>query len=266
VEFDLPSSRVVVEGAALRVSRFVDAPVGPRRTIICVPGYGATGESFARLGALAKSYDVHLLTPPEEAHRVEDPVPRFGAIVAAYASRYERPILVGTSFGGPVVLDAASRLGDGIAGLVLISTFASLPRSPLRWVMWALPALEWFAEHTRRWGVFILAGRSLDRAAARELLREVESITRREKHARLIAALRCDLESIARRITAPALIIHGTGDRIVPIRDGRRLAALIPHAEFHELGGVGHVPYVTHADAVTELLRRWLSASATTNG
>jgi pimeloyl-ACP methyl ester carboxylesterase len=267
VEFDLPSSEIVVDAATFRVSRFADGIADPKRTVICVPGYGATGESFARLRPLASAHDFHLLTPSEEAQRVDDPVSRFGAIVAAYARRFNRPVLLGTSFGGPVLLDAASRLGDGVAGLVLISTFASLPRNPLRLVMWAVPAMEAFAERTRRFGVYILAGRGLDRDAGRELLREVESITRREKHARLIAALRCDLEPVARRIAVPALVIHGTRDRIVPVRHGRRLAALLPHAELHEIRGAGHVPYVTDAAEVIALLRRhWPSASATAGG
>ena len=130
-----------------------------------------------------------------------------------------------------------------------------------------------FAELTRPFGVYILAGGHLDRVAARELLREVESITRREKHARLVAALRCKLDSLVGSIAVPALVIHGTRDRIVPIRDGRRLAALLPRASFHELRGVGHVPYVTHAEPVIELLAPFLaailpspSASATTGG
>lgn len=259
MEFDLPSSDIDVEGAALRVSRF---PESTGHTLICVPGYGATGESFARLRPLAASFDFHLLTPPEEAQRVNDPVARFGAITAAYARRFERPILLGTSFGGPIVLDAAARLRDAVAGLVLISTFASLPRNPLRMVMWALPAMEWCAERTRRLGVHLLAGGELDRAAARELLREVESISRAEKHARLVAALRCDLEPLARRIAVPALVIHGTRDPIVRIHRGRRLAALIPRAEFHEIRGAGHVPYITHPAAVMSRLSPFASAIA----
>jgi len=92
----------------------------------------------------------------------------------------------------------------------------------------------------------------------------VESITRKEKHARLVAALRCDRESVARRIAVPTLIIHGTRDRVVPIRDGRRLAALIPHAAFHELRGAGHVPYITHAEDVLDRLKpvlQWAPAN-----
>ena len=46
-EFDLPTS----DDATFRVSRFTDG--GPaRRTLICIPGYGATGQSFARLRPL----------------------------------------------------------------------------------------------------------------------------------------------------------------------------------------------------------------------
>src|SRR5262249_4375337 len=140
------------------------------------------------------------------------------------------------------------------------------PRSPLRWLKWALPPMEWFSERTRRYGVFILAGWNIDREAARELLREVESITRREKHARLIASLRCNLDHLVPSIEVPALVIHGTRDHIVPVRDGRRLAALLPRASFHELRGVGHVPYVTHPQPVIELLAPFLASAFATAG
>jgi 3-oxoadipate enol-lactonase len=42
------------------------------------------------------------------------------------------------------------------------------------------------------------------------------------------------------RIEAPALVVHGTEDVIVPVENGRRLAARLPNAEYLELEGAGH--------------------------
>lgn len=41
-------------------------------------------------------------------------------------------------------------------------------------------------------------------------------------------------------ITAPALVVHGDQDLIIPVENGRVLAKRIPHAEYVELRGRGH--------------------------
>ena len=46
----------------------------------------------------------------------------------------------------------------------------------------------------------------------------------------------CEVE----RIHAPALVIHGSEDWIVPVENGRRLAERLPNAEYAELPGRGH--------------------------
>ncbi len=38
------------------------------------------------------------------------------------------------------------------------------------------------------------------------------------------------------------LILHGAGDRLVPVSNSRRLAGLIPNAELIEYKHCGHVP------------------------
>jgi 3-oxoadipate enol-lactonase len=42
-------------------------------------------------------------------------------------------------------------------------------------------------------------------------------------------------------IHAPVLVQHGTADRIIPVAAGRYLAEHIPHAEYQELPGAGHI-------------------------
>jgi pimeloyl-ACP methyl ester carboxylesterase len=42
------------------------------------------------------------------------------------------------------------------------------------------------------------------------------------------------------RIDTPALVVHGTDDGIVPVENGRLLAARLPNAQYVELSGRGH--------------------------
>jgi len=250
-EFALPSTRCRIDGSELRVSRFPGGISDPARTLICVPGYGALGESFARLAPLADRWDVHLLTPPEDWERFPDVLAHQASLVTGYARQFDRPLLLGTSFGGPIAIQAASRLGDALGGLVLVSTYAAL-RHPLRHLLPIIKYLEMAAYLVMRLGVYIVGGPHLDRAAAHELLRQVSSISRQEKHARLVAALTCDLEPAASRLAVPTLVVHGTSDRIVPFSSGKALAAIIPGAELCVLWGVGHVPYLTEPTAIVD--------------
>jgi len=50
-----------------------------------------------------------------------------------------------------------------------------------------------------------------------------------------------DVSDLARRITVPTLVMHCEGDRICPLDEGRRMAALIPGARFVTLDGNNHV-------------------------
>ena len=46
----------------------------------------------------------------------------------------------------------------------------------------------------------------------------------------------CEVE----RIDAPALVVHGDADLIVPVENGRALAARLPNSRYVELAGYGH--------------------------
>lgn len=54
----------------------------------------------------------------------------------------------------------------------------------------------------------------------------------------------------ASRIGAPALVVHGEADRLVPASMGRALAGRMPRARFVGLPGAGHGIFATHGDDV----------------
>lgn len=61
------------------------------------------------------------------------------------------------------------------------------------------------------------------------------------------------------KIDVPTLILHGTGDRILPIDStGRPFSKLLPEADYVEVDGAPHGLLWTHADEVNEALLTFL--------
>jgi non-heme chloroperoxidase len=70
-----------------------------------------------------------------------------------------------------------------------------------------------------------------------------------------------DFAADAEKINVPALILHGTADRVLPIDgQGRRLRAALPEAKYVEIEGGPHLVCVTHADEVNRELLAFLGA------
>lgn len=64
-----------------------------------------------------------------------------------------------------------------------------------------------------------------------------------------------DLTGEVTGITIPALVLHGTADRIVPLSRGEELGRLLPDAELHTMEGVGHMIPLERPDEVVAQVR-----------
>ena len=73
-----------------------------------------------------------------------------------------------------------------------------------------------------------------------------------------IDALASDEADIA-KIEAPALIIHGREDRILPYSNSVRLFELIPNSQLHLFGKCGHWTQIEHAARFSKLLTDFFS-------
>ena len=71
-------------------------------------------------------------------------------------------------------------------------------------------------------------------------------------------ARECEVE----RIDAPALVLHGDEDLIVPVENGRMLAARLPNARYVELTGRGHNLPLEDPEAFNRLVLRFLRESS----
>ena len=60
------------------------------------------------------------------------------------------------------------------------------------------------------------------------------------------------------RITAPALLVHGTHDRLVPLAAARTVAARRSDWRLEVFENVGHVPQLEDPDGFVAAVEAWL--------
>ena len=63
-------------------------------------------------------------------------------------------------------------------------------------------------------------------------------------------SLLTDMRDILPTIAVPTLVLHRTGDPVIPVFLGRQVASLIPGATIHELEGGDHFPITGDSDAI----------------
>lgn len=163
-----------------------------------------------------------------------------------------RAVLAAESSGAAVVLEAALRAPHRVDGLVL--SCGSWRRPPEAAVDGFVRALE--ADHAGTVARFVDA--CLPEPDSDDLRYWGRQALGRSSAADAIALVRSrltvDLESRVHAVRAPALLVHGLADSIVPPGESRALAALLPDAVLDEAPGLGHVPIVTAPKRVVDAI------------
>lgn len=178
-----------------------------------------------------------------------------------------RAHLGGVSLGGMVAMWVAAHAPDRVDRLALVCTSARLgpPQA------WAERAATVRAEGLRaiadavvsRWTPPEFARRHPDVVAD---LRAMLTSTPAEGYLGACAAIETmDLEPDLGRITAPTLVIAGLDDQAIPPAHGQRIAALVQGAQLALVAGAAHLPNVSRADLVGQLLDDFLSGDAGTS-
>ncbi len=194
------------------------------------------------------------VAPGEATYSVEDMA---GDVLAVMAGHWvEKAHLVGMSLGGYIAQMVALMQPGRVASLTLIAT------EPLGWDGEPLPHIsDDFLAHfgalaTLDWADqeavadFLVKSEHLcagsaaafDAMAARSVVKRV--LARTDSPASMFnhgtLTTREDWTGGFRRIDCPVLVIHGEEDPILPVENGRAIAAGTPGARIEVLPGVGH--------------------------
>jgi pimeloyl-ACP methyl ester carboxylesterase/DNA-binding CsgD family transcriptional regulator len=185
---------------------------------------------------------------PTLEQRVDD----LGAVLEAAGSA--RAVVLGYSEGGPTAVGFAVRRPERTLGLVLYGTAAIPPPPEIarrfrdavgRWGQGA--TLEMLAPSLRSSSAQLETAAALERASASPAMAA----------ALVEAMIRTDVTSLLPRVAVPALVIHRRGE-LIPAEQGRYLADHIPGAEYAELDGSDHLPWVGDTDAVVAAVEHFI--------
>ena len=200
---------------------------------------------------------------PTLEERVED----MRAVLDAAGS--ERAALLGISEGGPMSILFAATYPDRISTLVIYGSFAKQPADDY------FPEMreEYDAQQERfdaivdNWG----EGRSLDMfapsfagsAAVRSNMALFERAAASPAMARAVgeAGRQVDVRAVLPTIDVPTLVLHRTGDSVVPAWHGPYLADHIPAARYAELSGDDHLPWLGDTEPLLDEIEEFFTGT-----
>jgi len=228
--------------------KYVLATAGAGRPGIAVdvPGFGASDRPWP--------YDYTL---GGEASSIE-------AFLDARGIR--RAVLVGNSLGGAAVMVIAARHPERVAALVLVD--AASAQMPIPWPVAVLrtPVLGELALAVSTRTSVAIGLRSKIYARASSVTADAiddawRPLTIPGTRRAALAAIRTDparFVGIESRISVPTLVVWGAEDRMIPLEEGRRLAARVRGARLAVIPDAGHLPMRERPELFSEAVRGFL--------
>lgn len=203
----------------------------------------------------------------------------------------EPAILMGNSMGGAISLFTAAKSPDLVRALVLVDP--ALPRpllSPVdpvvagRFLLVSVPGLGEAALQRRRrrasaeqqvretlalccvdssripadvvaLGIAFAEERASDEFAARDFLAAARSLMK-------VLARSKRFAKTAQRVRVPVLLVHGAQDRLISLRQARRIASANPAWQLAVADDVGHVPQLEAPEWTAGTVCAWLTEHA----
>lgn len=245
--------------------------------VLLIAGQAMTLDAWWRtVPALARSFRVltfdhrdvgrssHSLWPYLVAQMADD------AIAVLDAAGVDSAHIYGISLGGMVAQELALRYPDRVEAIVLGATTAGGPQAvlahsgPLSFFVrvgaMAPEEAEWAAVP---YNYGVRTRRHYADRIAQDIAKRLENQTNTLPYLHQVAAAsNHNTAGRLRQIRAPALIVHGEEDVIMPLQNAHHLRTVMPHAELKIWPDAGHL-YITDEPRADRYIRRFLEAHTT---
>lgn len=160
-----------------------------------------------------------------------------------HRERLNRLVLLATHFGGPSV----EKPNERAARVFEPSEFVDRdPRAMAKFTIEQTTALGWAERH------------SADADALAACAAEYPTAAR-TFFAQINAIYQSDRSEAVSKVTHPTLVIHGEEDPLIPISNGKLLAARIPGARFESIPDCGHLVAWEQPEALVRLVSDFFS-------
>jgi len=245
-------------------------PTGPR--VVLVHGWPLRRDIWAEVAPLVASAGFYVLAPDLPGFGESPPMGFERASVEAYADDLaaflepfgDRVALAGHSFGGYVALALAERRPELLCGLALISSRTIADSEVAR-----------AGRHETIAKVRAEGTEALLPSLADKLLGPKASARMRDRAAALVStsrpdgviaglaamASRPDRTAVLERFPASVLIVHGSADALIPVREAAQPARTSGSLRLILLPGVGHMPMWEAPQATSDAIVHWAKAS-----
>ena len=219
--------------------------------------------AFARVIVFDKR-GAGLSDPVDRAATIEERNDDIRAVMDAAGS--EQADVFGWSEGANMAAVFAASFPERVSALVLFGTYARA--TPAEGYPWGIPqeleeaALRDSEEDT--WGTglslsFMAPSRFADEALVRWWARfERQSMSPAMARAVIRLSMEMDIRDVPASIRVPTLVLHCSAD-VFPVEGARWLAEQIPDAQFVELPGDEHWPWISEPDASVDEVEQFLT-------
>ena len=191
------------------------------------------------------------------------------------AAQVDQVDLLGVSGGGPVAIAYAHRHPHRVAHLVLYGSYArgralrgvGSRQADEEAMFLSLTRAGWGGGHPAFRRVFtnlFMPDASESEVDAYEEMQQLSASADAASAIRQ-TSYHTDVSAAAAELTVPTLVLHVRDDAVAPFEEGRRLAGLIPRAEFVPIEGRNHIlgPDDPAWSVFVAELRRFLATAAT---
>ncbi len=216
--------------------------------VVVLHGWGTNLESFDLVSRyLAINYKVYALdlpgfgqsTIPNKALSIND----YAKIIYRFLNALDiaKPILIGHSFGGRIIITLTGSLRYEASKIILINSAGIRPKRGIRYYLKIYTykilkyIIKYFKEEKR-----IKYLNKLRTIFGSSDYNNVDEVMKRT----LSLVVNTDLKKYMKNITAPTLLVWGDNDTITPISDAITMQHLIPDSGLVILKDAGHYAYL----------------------
>lgn len=236
-------------------------PQAPRGTVVLLHGWMMNGDAMLpwSLQLAQSGYRVVTIDLRNHGHSGAGPS-GYGTfesddvidVINALQARHEvvGPLyLFGVSYGAATALFTADKLGDRVAGVVAMESFANAGDA-IRSMIPHLMSLQ-----PRGWKAQAMAAYGRWRYGSQDINQVIAAASQR-------LDLDLDRVDVARALAdtrACVLLLHGQDDQHVQVSQGRRLAAASPRVHYIEMRGEDHITLPLRVDLLGGVVDDWLA-------
>jgi 2-hydroxy-6-oxonona-2,4-dienedioate hydrolase len=242
---------------------------GSSKTVVLLHGLGASIERWSELWPLLKEYNVVI---PDligfgysDKPLIEYTVDLFVEFLEQLFNKLNinNPIIIGSSFGGQLVLEYSLRHKDFFEKIILVSPAGTLERPTYVLSQYIFSGLYPTIENVQN--AFQMMANNPDYKVDENTIKDYINRMRlpNSKYALIstLLAMRRDqkLQNRLTEIAIPTLVIWGSEDTTIPVENIEYFKQ-IPIVETHIMNGCGHTPYVEKPHEFYAIIKKFIES------